>query len=245
MTEPLLTAQAISKRFGARPGAEDISLALEAGLMHAVVGPAKSGKSTIAGLVAGTVLPDEGTITFRGSAIQGKTAGERARMGIALVAGSDGIFAGETVLDNVRIAREAVRRRAGSDFGPRSEVTELAAWRALIATHLKTHAQLRAGSLGFIDRRWLQIAMALVGEPEVLVLDEPFAGADPGDVKELGEFLDRLKRRHAILLTDRSIERVTPWAGKISLLAHGRVVVTASPQEIDGPFAAAGGAGNA
>jgi branched-chain amino acid transport system ATP-binding protein len=245
VAEPLLSAAGLSKRFGSHTAAEDISFALEGGVIHAIVGAAKSGKSTIAGLVAGTILPDKGTITFRGSAIENKSAGERVRMGIAVVAGSAAIFPEETVLDNVRITREAVRGEASSIFNRDGEATEVAAWRTLTATNLRTRSHLRAVSLGFIDRRWLEIAMALVCEPEVLVFDEPFAGAGAGEIRELCDFFHGLKRKHAILLTDRSAERVAPLAGRISVLARGRTITMGSPEEIAGRAAAGGGLGNA
>ena len=245
MAEPLLTATGLSKRFGSCTAAEDISFALHAGVVHAIVGPAKSGKSTVAGLVAGTILPDEGSITFRGGAIEHTPAGERARSGIALVAGRAALFPDETVLDNVRIAREAVRREANSIFGRAGEATEIASWRVLITTNLKTRGHVRAGSLGGIDKRWLEIAMALVCEPEVIVFDEPLAGAGAAEIRELFDFFRKLNGKHAILLTDRSAERVSPLAGRITVLAHGRAVATGSPQEIAVRAPGMGNSGNA
>lgn len=245
MAEPRLLAAGLSKRFGPHTAAEDISFALERGVIHAVVGAAGSGKSTVAGLIAGTILPDKGTIAFRGSTIEGKTAGERVRMGIALVAGSAAIFPDETVLDNVRIVREAVRGTASSIFGRAGEATEVVAWRALVATKLKTRGLLRAASLNRVDKRWLEIAMALACDPEVVVFDEPFAGAGTGEIRELCEFLQELKPKYAVLLTDRSTERVSRLAGRISVLVRGRTVAAGSPEEVAGRAAAGGGFANA
>ena len=166
-------------------------------------------------------------------------------MGIALVTGSAAVFPDETVLDNVSIAREAVCRQASSIFGRGAEATEVAAWRVLIATNLKTRGHVRAGSLGLIDKRWLEIAMALVCEPEVIVFDEPLAGARADEIRELCNFFHKLNGKHAILLTDRSAERVSPLAGRISVLAHGRAIATGSPEEIAARAAAGGTTGHA
>jgi branched-chain amino acid transport system ATP-binding protein len=231
VAEPLLSLEGLYKRYGSLLAAEGISFALERGIVHGLVGPAGSGKSTIAGLVSGTLLPDRGTITFRGESIERKSAGERARMGIVLAAGSAAMFPDETVLDNVRIACEAVRREVGAIFGRTTEATDLAAWRVLAVTNLKTRSQLRASSLGFIDRRWLEIAMALVCEPQVIVFDEPFAGATAGEIQEIGDFVLKLKPKHALLVTDRSAKRMAAFGGPVTVLTRGHDAATGSPAE--------------
>jgi branched-chain amino acid transport system ATP-binding protein len=245
VAEALLSTQGLTKRFGNSTAVDDISLAVETGMIHAIVGTPNSGKSTLAGLLAGTIFPDRGTIRLNGRAIERKPARERVRMGIALFAGSAAAFPEESVLDNVRIVREASRRKAGSILGGGGEATEVAAWRALAVTNLKKHAHLRASGLEFMDRRWLEIAQVLVCEPQVIVFDELFAGASPGDVQELCELLLGLKGKHAIILNDRSVERVLPFASRISMLAYGRVIATGAPEEISTRRIAAGGVGSA
>ncbi len=241
MAEALVSAQGLTKRFGSSTAVEDISFVLEAGASHAIVGTTNSGKSALAGLLAGTIFPDKGTIHISGKAVERVPAGERVRMGIALVNGSTAAFPEESVFDNVRVVREASRRRAGSIFGGSGEATEVAAWRALAVTNLKKRAHMRASDLEFMDRRWLEIAQALVCEPRILVFDEPFAGAGPGDVRELCELLQQLREKHAIILTDRNVERVLPLADWISVLARGRVIVTGTPEYILTRRATAGG----
>jgi branched-chain amino acid transport system ATP-binding protein len=163
-------------------------------------------------------------------------------MGISLIADREAIFPDETVLENVCLAREAVRRES-SMLRQIKEATEIVAWRMLIATNLKAKAQSRASSLSFLDQRWLSLAMALACDPVVFVFDEPFAGADEGEIRELADFIQALARKSAVVLTDRSIERMFALAGRISILARGRVVNEGSPHEI---LARAGGAtGNA
>jgi branched-chain amino acid transport system ATP-binding protein len=214
----LLEAAGLAVRFGAVRAVDGVDLALGPGDRHAVIGPNGAGKSTFLNLIAGTVRPSAGRVRLRGRDITRTAAAARARLGIARTFQTPAVLGSLTALDNVRVAGWPHRRGDPRDL--------------LDALGLSAFATAPAGTLSHGQRRLLEIAMALVAEPAVLLLDEPAAGLDDRDLARLLARLRELPAGMAVLMVEHNQEVVAALADTVTVLHHGRVIASGRPAQV-------------
>src|SRR5271169_1563695 len=184
MAEPLLTARALTRRFGGLIAVNDVSLELWRGQIHALIGTNGAGKSTLVNLLAGELAPSSGAIALGGKAVTGRRAHQRAHLGIGRTFQHSNVFAEFSAFENCRLAAQARYPRAWAlhERAALCATSVQAAARALSAVGLGERAQMPAGLLAHGERRELEIAMCLATEPAVLLLehdmDAVFALAD-------------------------------------------------------------------
>ena len=234
MAEPFLNVFGLCKSFGAVIAAEEITLDLSPGELHAVIGPNGAGKSTLLGQLAGEIRPDAGKIRLNGEDITGLPMHARAARGLARSFQTTSIFPQFSARDNVALA---VQARAGHSFRfwrPAQSDPRLrqAAIDCLGIVGLKAEAGRPAGHLSHGDQRKLEVAMALAGRPRVLLLDEPTAGMGPEDSAAMVDLLAKLKHDLAILLVEHDMQAVFALADRISVLVYGRVIASGKPEAI-------------
>ena len=234
MAEVLLEVEGLTKRFGGVIAADQISLAVPAGELHAIIGPNGAGKSTLIGQLSGELAPDSGRIRFDKREITNLPVYERSQLGLARSFQLTTLFADFTALDNVALS---VQAHAGHSFrfwrNARSEA-ELRepAQAALSRVHLGERANTLVADLSHGERRQLEIAMALAARPRMLLLDEPMAGMGLEESARLLEMLRALKGGITIILIEHDIDAVFALADRISVLVYGRIIATGEPPAI-------------
>jgi len=234
MSEPLLQVTNLNKRFEGIVATDNLSLDVVAGELHAVIGPNGAGKTTLIGQLGGQVKPDSGRIHFAGNDITALPTYRRNRLGVARSFQIASLFLGLSVLDNVALA---VQAHAGHSFrfwrAARSEPELRQPARvALAQVGLSERADLPASALSHGEHRQLELAMALAGQPRVLLLDEPMAGLGPDGSGQMVEMLRALKRKLTILLVEHDMETVFALADRITVLVYGRVIASGTPDSI-------------
>ena len=234
MAEALLEIEGLTKRFGGVIAADEISLMLPAGELHAIIGPNGAGKSTLIGQLTGEITPDSGRIRFDGQEITNLPAYRRCQLGLARSFQITTLFPDFTALDNVALSAQA---HSGHSFRFWSNArTEIAlsepARTALAIVGLAERAATLVADLSHGERRQLEIAMALAGRPRMLLLDEPMAGMGPEESIRLVEMLRALKGAVTVMLIAHDIDAVFALADRIRVLVYGRIIATGAPAAI-------------
>ena len=234
MSQPILSLEAVTKRFGALVATDDVMLDVAAGELHALIGPNGAGKTTLVGQISGVLIPDAGQITFEGGDITRLSVPARAHRGLARTFQITSVMPGFTARENVATAAQAHRGTSFSFFGDASRETDLNAdaEEALGTVGLLDRADLPAETLSHGEKRQLELAMALVTRPKMLLLDEPMAGTGRAETEQLVETLTALKADYTILLVEHDMQAVFALADRISVLVYGKVIATGTPEEI-------------
>jgi branched-chain amino acid transport system ATP-binding protein len=228
VADALLEVETLTKRFGGVTASDAISLAVPSGELHAIIGPNGAGKTTLIGQLSGEITPDAGRILFDRRDITMLPVYRRSQLGLARSFQITSLFADFTALDNVALA---VQAHSGHSFRFwRDARTELALRRparaALERLGLAARADAVVADLSHGERRQLEIAMALVTEPRLLLLDEPMAGMGPDESSRLIETLRQLKGGLTIILIEHDMDAVFALADRISVLVYGRIIAT-------------------
>ena len=229
---PLLSARGLTRRFGPLLAVDHVDLTLAAGDRHALIGPNGAGKTTLLNLLAGTARPDAGRVLLDGRDITRTPPARRARLGIGRTFQTPAVLDSLTALDNLVVAawRHAGTHRMWRPAQHR-ELTRRALHQ-LDRFGLGDHAATAAGALSHGQRRLLEIAVAVVAKPAVLLLDEPAAGLADHDLTLLLDALHQLPKQAAVLLVEHNQDLVTALADTVTVLHHGRVLATGSPRDI-------------
>ena len=234
MSEPLLQVSHLAKRFDGIVATDDLALSVEAGELHAVIGPNGAGKTTLIAQLSGQLTPDSGRIHFAGNDITQLPMYRRSALGLARSFQITSLFLDLSVLDNVALA---VQAHAGHSFrfwhNARLEAElRQPARAALKRVGLGERADLPASALSHGEHRQIELAMALVGSPRMLLLDEPMAGLGPEESARMVEMLRALKKEVTILLVEHDMEAVFALADRITVLVYGRVIASGAPADI-------------
>ena len=234
MPRSLLAADALTRRFGGLTAVDAVSLALNVGEVHAVIGTNGAGKSTLINMLSGELPASAGSIRFDGHDITGWSQPERARAGIGRSYQRTTIFPEFSVLENCRLCAQAMRPRpfAFWEAAQRCEASLAAAREALAAAGLADDAARRAGALSHGGKRQLEIAMCLATRPRVLLLDEPLAGMGAEETTRMLDLLAALKENHAILLVEHDMDAVFRIAERITVMVNGAVIASDVPERI-------------
>lgn len=231
---PLLRVRGLTRRFGGVTATDGIDLDVFEHEAHAVIGPNGAGKTTFIAQVAGSTLPDAGTIALAGEPITGLPAHRRARLGLARSFQITSIFATLTVIENTMLAVQAAAGHAFRMWGDalRDGGLRGAALDHLDRVGLAPRAGDPAGELSHGEHRQLEIAMALATGPRLLLLDEPMAGMGAEESARMVSILRGLRRERTLLLVEHDMDAVFALADRITVLVGGRVVASGRPEEI-------------
>ena len=234
MADALLEVDRLAKRFGGIVATDDVDIAVPEGELHAVIGPNGAGKTTLISQLSGTLVADSGRIRFGGADITRVPAWRRSHLGLARSFQITSLFLDLTVLDNVALA---VQAHAGHSFhfwrNARLETgLRQPARAALEQVGLGHRADMRASLISHGEHRLLELAMALAGNPRLLLLDEPMAGLGPEESARMVEMLAGLKRNYTILLVEHDMEAVFALADRVTVLVYGRVIASGPPDAI-------------
>jgi branched-chain amino acid transport system ATP-binding protein len=234
MSETLLQVEALAKRFGGIVATDNLTLGIARGELHAVIGPNGAGKTTLIAQLSGQLAPDSGRIAFAGRDITALPMHVRSQLGLARSFQITSLFLDLSVLDNVALA---VQAHAGHSFrfwrdARREPELRQPAGAALDRVGLADRAQWPASALSHGAHRQLELAMALAGNPRMLLLDEPMAGLGPEESARMVDMLRALKREFTILLVEHDMEAVFALADRITVIDYGRVIASGAPADI-------------
>jgi len=232
--QPVLELKGLSKSFGGLRAVRRVDLAIMPGDRKAVIGPNGAGKTTLFNLITGILTATSGEVLLFGRDVTRWSSHRRAALGMARTFQVTSLFPRLTVLDNVLLAIEGLRR------------TKFVMWRPLASYRdVQEKAHRLLADAGFLDRRdvevrylshgeqrQLEIVVGLAADPKILLLDEPAAGLSSGESTEMAKFLARLDRSLAILLIEHDMDVVFDVADHISVLHFGEVVETGAAEHI-------------
>jgi branched-chain amino acid transport system ATP-binding protein len=232
----LLETRGLSKAFGGIRAVDGVNLALEDGIIHALIGPNGAGKTTLFNILTGHLRPDAGTIRFRGGEIAGRAPYVIWRQGLSRTFQIPAVFRNLTVLENLQIPLLARRRRTLDLLGRPPRVTREEAFAMLTHVGLGDQATRLASVLPYGDLKRLELALALVSRPCLLLLDEPTAGTAPHERHELMGLIERTVETLGVtlLFTEHDMDVVFGIAARITVLHQGRVIAEGTPKEVRG-----------
>ncbi len=234
MTEVLLSAENLTRRFGGLAAVNQVSLDLWLGRIHAVIGPNGAGKSTLTNLLSGDLPPTSGTITLVGQNITGWKPEKISRSGLGRSYQKTNIFLPFTALENVRLAAQSRRPHAARWLTRASRIaaTNEAAMKALEWAGLLDRRSMAAGAMSHGEQRQLEIAMSLATEPRVLLLDEPLAGMGVAEAERMVQLLLDLKPHHAMMLVEHDMDAVFTLADRLTVMLNGQVIASGEPAAV-------------
>ncbi|MEE9426904.1 MAG: ABC transporter ATP-binding protein, partial [Paracoccaceae bacterium] len=223
----ILEVKGISKRFGGLQALDDVTLSVAQNSLHAIIGPNGAGKSTLLNVLVGKLIPDSGSVMFDGQSVLGRKPHEINQMGISRVFQTPEIFGDLDVIENVLIPCFAKR-----DGAYRLHAFETVANEATLveqAEHILEDVGMadkrdhHAASLSRGDKRRLEMAMCLVQEPRLLLLDEPTAGMARADTNNTIDLLKEIhdKRDITMAIIEHDMHVVFSLAERITVLAQG------------------------
>jgi branched-chain amino acid transport system ATP-binding protein len=238
MTDALLQAKGLSKRFGGLLAVNNVSLSLYKDQLHAVIGPNGAGKTTLTHLLSGDIAASSGELWLKGQSVTGWPHHRLSLQGLGRSYQKTNVFLPLTVWDNLMLAAQA--RDAHAPFNPLSWFTRAdrhpgvvaRAERALKMADLTGVRDKIAAILSHGIQRQLEIAMVLATEPDVLLLDEPLAGMGAAEADTMVQLLQALKKDHALLLVEHDMDAVFALADVLTVMVNGTVIASGTPQAI-------------
>jgi len=233
MSEPVLRTEKLTKRFGGLTAVDDLSFSLAGGRLHAIIGPNGAGKTTFFNLISGLLTPDAGRVFFLGREITGLKPHEISRLGIKRTLQIKSVFPQLSVAENLWITCHAGQRfldpfrPAARDRGTAEKVD-----RTLEQIGLAALARRQAGTLSYGDVALLEIGMALISAPRLLLLDEPTCGMSPAETERAVGKIRELAQSIDIVIIEHDMEVVFEIADDITVMAQGAILASGDPQVI-------------
>ena len=215
----LLEVKHLVKRFSGKPVVNNLSFEILPGEVVGLLGPNGAGKTTAFYMTVGLVRPDEGEVYFKGENITSFPVSRRAKMGLGYLAQEPSIFRSLTVEENILCILETLPL-------PKEE-REIRLTEQLRELHLEHLRKKRASTLSGGERRRLEITRALVTQPSLLLLDEPFANIDPLAVADVKHLIQMLKKKGiSILITDHNAREIFSIVDRSYLIQEGKVLLS-------------------
>jgi branched-chain amino acid transport system ATP-binding protein len=230
----ILEVAGLTKRFGGVSATDGLDLAIEPGEIHAVIGPNGAGKTTLINQLTGELDCDAGQIVFAGHDITAQPVHARAQLGVARSYQISQLFRELSVLQNMVIAAQARLPHCFQVWAPAARDARLTdpARRALERVGLAERLLAPVAALAHGALRQLELAMTLVTEPKLLLLDEPTAGMSPAETERIIALLGSLKGPYSILLVEHDMDAVFKLADRITVMVNGRAIASGGIADI-------------
>ncbi|NRP11443.1 Methionine import ATP-binding protein MetN [Aliiroseovarius sp. xm-m-379] len=234
----ILEVKGVGKRFGGLQALGDVNLSVQEQTVHAIIGPNGAGKSTLLNCFVGKLIPDTGSVMFDGQSLLGRTPHEITQMGVSRVFQTPEIFGDLDVMENMLIPCFAKRDgafRLHAFEGIKDEKALIEkAEQMLIDVNMIDKRHMQASSMSRGDKRRLEMAMCLVQDPKLLLLDEPTAGMARADTNNTIDLLKEIKEKRDITMAiiEHDMHVVFSLADRITVLAQGTPLVEDTPENI-------------
>jgi branched-chain amino acid transport system ATP-binding protein len=232
--QPALRLEGVSKAFGGLRAVDAVSLTVGPGERRALIGPNGAGKTTLFNLVSGALPVSSGTMAMFGRNITGMPSHRRAALGLARTFQINNLFPALTVLENCLLAVQALTRTKFSMLRPLDRYPGLAerARATLAAVGLADRVGVTVRHLSHGEQRQLEIALALAGQPRVLLLDEPTAGLSPAESQLMARLLRTLDPAITVLIIEHDMDIALEIAERVTVLHYGRVIADGLREEV-------------
>jgi branched-chain amino acid transport system ATP-binding protein len=229
---PVLSTADLTWRIGGVPIVDEVSLELEEGEFVGVIGPNGAGKTSLFNLISGLNPATSGRVQLLGTDITGLAPHKRARLGLGRTFQSSSVFGSLSVLENVALAAQARSGGSGSLWRNASGYSK--AEECLAVVGLTGKAGAKAGTLAHGEKRKLEIALLLAGDPKVLLLDEPMAGVATEDIPALIEVIRRVlsAQGRSILMVEHHMDVILELADRLAVMHHGSLLAVGTPEEV-------------
>ncbi len=236
----ILEAERLSISFGGVRAVDNVTLAVPKGMIFSIIGPNGAGKTTLFNLVSGLYAPGDGRVKLAGQDVTGLAPEALAARGLSRTFQNLQIFFRMTALENVMVGRHRHERTGIIAellhlplVNRQNRATRAAALAALDRVGLARHAERSAGGLSYGDLKRLEIARALASEPAVLLLDEPAAGCNPVETKELEHVIRGIaKQGITVVLVEHDMKLVMNVSDRIHVLANGTSLTEGTAAEV-------------
>jgi branched-chain amino acid transport system ATP-binding protein len=240
MAERLLELDGVTMRFGGVTALDDVTLHVDHGEIFGLIGPNGAGKTTVFNVVTGVFQPTMGRVTFGGTNLSGLSRNAITRLGIARTFQNIRLFREMTALENVMVGADAHHRTSVVNaivrFGKhRREETDGydRGMQLLEFMGIARRAGEAARNLPYGDQRRLEIARAMATKPQLLLLDEPAAGFNPAEKRELMDLILRIREEgYTVLLIEHDMSLVMGVSDRINVLDFGRLIAEGTPAEV-------------
>jgi len=233
--DPILRTERLTCDFGALRAVSGVSLSVERGTLHSVIGPNGSGKTTLFNLISGETRPTDGRVYFEGRDVTGWPSHDLPHLGLARCFQRTNVFPKLTAYENVWVAAFSRRTpgahgflRRASDF---SDV-DAEARRILGEVGLAHKLPARAETLSHGESRALEVGVTLASSPQLVLLDEPTQGLAPEATQHMTRLVQSLVGRYTILLIEHKMRVVMSISDRISVMAFGEVIAEGTPHEV-------------
>jgi branched-chain amino acid transport system ATP-binding protein len=234
VTESILTLKDVSVTFGSLRAVNSVNLNVPAGQRRAIIGPNGAGKTTLFNAIAGVVPISSGTILFDNTDMTRFATSKRASLGIARTFQITNLFPQLSVEENVRLAFRGLSSKKYSLFGngqPTASEQELIDI-ALVNSQLISKRSIETKTLSYGEQRQLEMAMALVQRPKLLLLDEPAAGLSPAERVNMADVIDALPRDLTLILIEHDMDLALGLVDYVTCLHFGGVLTEGTPAQI-------------
>jgi branched-chain amino acid transport system ATP-binding protein len=229
---PVLQTEALTWRIGGVPIVDGVSLQLEAGEFVGVIGPNGAGKTSLFNLISGLNPATSGRVQLLGNDITRLAPYKRARLGLGRTFQSSSVFGALSVRENVALAAQARSGGSGSLWRKASGYDK--ADECLSVVGLSGRKDAKAATLAHGEKRKLEIALLLAGDPKVLLLDEPMAGVATEDIAGLIEVIRRVlsAENRSILMVEHHMDVLLELADRLAVMHHGSLLAVGTPGEV-------------
>lgn len=239
MTEPVspaLRVEGLGLQIGGATILKDVNLEIERGSLIGVIGPNGAGKTTLFNVISGLITPTAGTVEMNGADITRASVPARARAGLGRTFQTSSYFPNLTVLENVRIAAQVAQGNNYSLFrfpSAHDAATERA-MQTLETVGLAHRAHSMAGGIPHGDKRKLEIAVLLVTDADLVLLDEPMAGVASGDVAGLVQNIRDMheEKQCTVIMVEHHIDVLLGLVDKVAVMYFGSIIAFDTPQNI-------------
>ena len=234
MSDTILSLSDVTVRFGALRAVDSVSMTLKAGERRAVLGPNGAGKTTLFNAITGAIPPTSGKVMFDGADMTQMPPQKRAYLGVARTFQITNLFGQLTVFENMKLAARGLSPTKFSLFGSDrlNGEQEERVRKALAASQLAGRENALVREMSYGEQRQLEVAMALVGTPRLLLLDEPAAGLSPAERGHLADIIRSLPRDLTIVLIEHDMDLALALVDSVTVMQNGKVIVESDPEGV-------------
>ena len=225
MSAPLIETRGLSKNFGGVQAVRSIDFSLAEGELRCLIGPNGAGKSTFFKLLTGQIKPSGGAVLFRGVDITALQAHEIARLGIGIKTQVPSVFNGLSVRQNLWIAAARHNNRKNTAVAVEAQVERFG---------LGRFAHKPVGQLAHGQRQWVELALVLSGNPNLILLDEPAAGMTEEERVRTAEIIREINRAHPLIVVEHDMSFVRTIARRITVFDRGTILMEGDVDQVFG-----------
>lgn len=241
MSEALLKVSGLTMRFGGLLAVDSVAFEVKSDEVFAIIGPNGAGKTTVFNCVGGFYAPTAGEIIMDGKPITGLPSHKVARHGLVRTFQNVRLFKQLTVLENLLVAQHTqvearllpgLLKLKSYRQSEAEALSRAAQWLDFMG--LREFANREAGNLAYGHQRRLEIARCMITKPRLLMLDEPAAGLNPQEKRDLQSLIDQLRREFgvAVLLIEHDMSLIMGISDRILVMEHGKPITTGTPEQV-------------